>query len=50
MKQFMSKIYAEGTIKRHLSQYGSLKNTMKTKEINKGCSLSGVEWDTIENQ
>jgi hypothetical protein len=21
---------------------------MKTKEINKGCSLSGVEWDTIE--
>ena len=24
-------------------QYGSLKNTMKTKEINKGCSLSGAD-------
>jgi hypothetical protein len=29
-------------------QYGSLRNTIKTKEINKGCSLSGVEWDTHE--
>jgi hypothetical protein len=31
-------------------QYGSLKNAMKTKEINKGFSLSGVEWDTHGNQ
>jgi hypothetical protein len=30
--------------------YGSLKNIMKSNEINKGCSLSGAEWDTIENQ
>jgi hypothetical protein len=31
-------------------QYGSLKNAIKTNEINKGCSLSGVEWDTHGNQ
>jgi hypothetical protein len=31
-------------------QYGSRRNTIRTKEINKGCSLSGVEWDTHGNQ